>query len=502
MSLGSNSAYRDLEGRFHRLSALNGAMGLLQWDWAAMMPPGGATVRAEQVAQLKLVTHEILADPRMPELLDRAQGESGALDDWQRANLAEMRRAWIHAAALEPRLVEAISRAASHCETLWRAARPAGDFATVAPALADLLGLVRQAAAAKAEKLGCGPYEALLDEYEPGGKVAEIDRLFAELESFLPDLRVRALERQARAKPTLAPKGPFALAAQKALGQKLMRVLGFEFDHGRLDESAHPFCGGVPDDLRLTTRYDEANFVSALMGILHETGHALYERGLPADWRFQPVGQSRGMSLHESQSLLMEMQACRSREFLDFLSPLLIESFGADPAFAPRNLQALYWQVKPDFIRVDADEVTYPSHVILRYRLEQAMIAGDLKIADLPGAWNEGMTRQLGIAPPTDREGCLQDIHWFDGAFGYFPTYTLGAMTAAQLFAAAGDEHPEIPKALGKGDFAPLLGWLRRNIHQRGASLGTAEIVRRATGRPLEVAPFRRHLERRYLGAD
>jgi carboxypeptidase Taq len=237
------------------------------------------------------------------------------------------------------------------------------------------------------------------------------------------------------------------------------------------------------------------------MGIIHETGHALYERQLPVAWRLQPVGQARGMTVHESQSLLMEMQACRSAEFCRYLSPLLAETFpGQAAAFAPDNLRRLYTHVKPGFIRVDADEVTYPAHVILRYRLEQALIGGDLSVADLPAAWNEGFKKLLGLAVTNDREGCLQDIHWFDGAFGYFPCYSLGAMTAAQIFAAAVAAKPEIPAAIGKGDFTPLRGWLAEHVHGLASSLSTPEIVTKASGKPLDSNIFKAHLRRRYLG--
>jgi carboxypeptidase Taq len=279
-----------------------------------------------------------------------------------------------------------------------------------------------------------------------------------------------------------------------------MQAVGFDFHHGRLDVSLHPFCGGVPDDLRITTRYDESDFTSAIMGVLHETGHAMYERGLPGDWRRQPVGEARGMALHESQSLLVEMQACRSADFLRFMAPIAQETFaGSGPAWDPHNLYRLATQVEPGFIRVDADEVTYPAHVILRYRLETALIHGDMSLDDLPAAWNEGMQQLLGITPPEDRLGCLQDIHWFDGAFGYFPTYTLGALAAAQLFEAATTAHPEIPEQLRRGDFTTLLSWLQANVHGLGSSLDTDTILERATGSKLDEKVFQRHIQRRYL---
>ena len=493
-------AYTTLEARFKRLGLVNETLAMLNWDTAAMMPEGSAAARTEQLAELKVIAHEILADPRIADLIEDAG--HGALDDWQRANLAEMRRLWLHATAVPADLVAAYSRACSECEMAWRKARPAGDFAPIRPLLQRVLDLTREIAAAKAAKLGTSPYEALLDQFEPGGRVTEIDSLFDHLAEQLPGLIENALEAQAARKPPLRPKGPFPIAAQRQAAQRLMKRLGFEFDHGRLDQSLHPFCGGTADDVRITTRYDESDFARALMGVLHETGHALYERGLPVAWRRQPVGEARGMSIHESQSLLVEMQVCRSREFLEFAAPILRECFGGNgPEWATENLYGLGTHVARSLVRVDADEVTYPAHVILRYRLERALIADELELADLPDAWSEGMERLLAITPPDDRDGCLQDIHWYDGAWGYFPTYTLGAMTAAQLFDAAKRAVPTIPSAIARGDFAPLLVWLRANVHSLGSRFSAREILVRATGKPLDAAVFEAHLRARYLAA-
>ncbi len=491
--------YQQLEARFARLGALQEATSFLHWDSATFMPEGGANARAEQLAALKVVCHEILTDPALPDLLGTASLQS-ELDPWRRANLAEMHRLHAHATAVPPDLVAALSKACSACEMVWRQARPAADFAAVRPALQRVLDLVRESAAAKAAYLGKRPYEALLDEYEPDGSTAAIDALFDDLTTRLPRLIDGAIERQAREAPPLPITGTFPIEAQRQLGLALMNRLGFDFKHGRLDVSLHPFCGGTPDDVRLTTRYEEGDFTRALMGVLHETGHALYELGLPAAWRRQPVGQARGMSIHESQSLLVEMQACRSREFMEFLAPLAREAFGGRGlAWEADNLYRLNTRVERSFIRVDADEVTYPAHVILRYRLERAMIAGDLALADLPGAWNDAMRDLVGIAPANDREGCLQDIHWYDGAWGYFPTYTLGAMTAAQLFAAAKRTDPRILPSIARGDFAPLLAWLREHVHAKASRDTTSEIITAATGGPLAAATYEKHLETRYL---
>jgi len=493
-------AYASLEARFRRIGGLKQAIAMLGWDRAAMMPPGGAESRAGQIATLQVLMHEQLTAPETGDFLAAAESEAAALGPWQSANLREMRRRWRHAVAVPGDLVEAHSRALSSCEAVWRVARPANDFAGVLPNLGEVLRLTREVADAKAAGLGLSPYEALLDAYEPGLSTAEIDRLFGEIEGFLPDLLDRALARQGGSNASPAPAGPFPIAAQRQASVTLMEKLGFDFAHGRLDVSAHPFCGGTPDDVRITTRYDEADFATALMGTLHETGHALYNRGLPAEWRLQPVGAARGMAMHESQSLLIEMQVCRSREFARFAAPILRPILGGEGDFwEPDALYRRQIRVHRGLIRVDADEITYPAHVILRYRLERAMLDCDLAPADLPAAWREGMQQRLGIAPPDDRDGCLQDIHWYDGLWGYFPTYTLGALIAAQLFAAARRALPALAEDIARGEFRPLLHWLGVNIHGKGSQASTAEMMAGATGLPLGTDAFERHLRERYL---
>lgn len=496
----SQSAYGALETRFARIADIDNALGILDWDQETTMPDGAGGARAQTLATLAVIRHELVTDPELEGMLD--ESASLPLDQWQAANLHEMRRTWQHEACLPADLVEASTKASSTCVQAWRDARENDDFAGLLPLLSEVLRLQREISVVKSEALGLSPYDALLDSYEPDGRSARIDAVFDPLAKFLPDFIGKALEVQSQRPEPKPLAGPFAVDSQRALGVKLMGVLGFDFQRGRLDVSTHPFCGGADDDVRITTRYDETDFTSALMGVMHETGHALYEQGLPADWARQPVGRSRGMSLHESQSLLMEMQACRSRPFLSFVAPLARQAFGAadsDDAWQPDNLYRLYTHVARGFIRVDSDEVTYPAHVILRYRLEQAMLSGDLALADLPGAWNDGLESLLGIRPPNDKLGCLQDIHWPGGSFGYFPTYSLGAMTAAQLFRAAVAQVPEIPESIAKGDFSPLVGWLRANVHAHGSLLSTDALLEKVTGKPLDAAIFQDHLTKRYL---
>lgn len=492
------TAYHRLEDRFRRVAVLRDVDGILNWDMSTVMPAGAAEGRAEQLAAVKVLCHELLTDPEMGELIAAAAAD-GSLDSWQKANLAEMRRQWLHASAIDAGLTEALAKATMACEMVWRIARPKSDYAAVRESLQCVLDLTRQMAQAKAEKLGVSPFDALMDAFEPGIGEAEVDRLFAPLIAALPDLLGRAIERQ-KSTPPIPLEGPFPADAQRELCLRFMKALGFDFTLGRLDTSLHPFCGGAAGDVRVTTRYDENNFARSVMGVLHETGHALFEQGLPANWRYQPVGRIHSMALHESQSLLIEMQACRSSEFLGFAAPIMAEAFGGTGApWRAENLRRHYTRVTRSAIRVDADEVTYPLHVLLRYRLEKAMLAGDLALDDLPAAWNDGMKELLGFTPANDGEGCLQDIHWYDGAWGYFPSYTLGAMAAAQLFEAATTADAAIFPAIGRGDFAPLLAWLRRHVHGEAQHRPAMAIIQRATGRALEASALLRHLERRYL---
>jgi carboxypeptidase Taq len=495
------TAYDRLTARFARLSTIGEASAVLGWDAAVMMPPGGGAARGDQLAVLAGLSHGLLTAPEVAD--DLAEAALGGVDanPWRAANLALIRHAHTRATALPADLVEARARANSACEKVWRDARRDSDFSRVRPQLQEVVNLVRQTATALAPALGLSPYDALMDGFQSGIGVADVGPVFADYEAFLHRALPEAEERQARRPAPLRPQGPFPEAAQEALCRRMSERVGLDYSHARLDRSAHPFSGGTPTDVRITTRYDTADFTQSLLGVLHETGHAMYERGLPEAHARQPVGEAAGMAAHESQSLIVEMQACRTDAFLDFLGPELHAAFGGDPApYAADNLGRLWRRISRGFIRVEADEMTYPAHVILRFRLEQALIGGDLAVADLPGAWNEGLHRLLGITPPDDALGCLQDIHWYDGAFGYFPSYTLGAMAAAQLMAAARREVPTLDAALGQGDLGPLMRWLRARVHGLGSLLGFNDLLRAATGKQLDPQDFEAHLTARYLG--
>jgi carboxypeptidase Taq len=494
------TAYARLQARFARLATLGEAGSMLHWDSSSMMPSGGAVARGDQLAVLAGIGHAMLTDPAVEDDLAEAEA-SPPEDEWDAANLGLMRHSYIRATALPADLVEARERVNSACEKVWRDARADSDFAAVAPHLAEVVSLTAQAAEALGPALGLSPYDALMDGFQRGVTAADVTPVFDRYEAWMREALPRAEERQAREPAPIKLPGVFPADRQEGLCRHMATRAGLEPEHFRLDRSTHPFCGGTPTDVRITTRYDESDPAQALMGVLHETGHALYERGLPKAHARQPVGEAAGMAAHESQSLIIEMQSCRSDEFLAWLGPQLKGTFGGEDApYQPENLQRLWRRVERGFIRVDADEMTYPAHVILRFRLEQALFSGDLQVADLPGAWRDGMQALLGIVPPDDARGCLQDIHWYDGAFGYFPSYTLGAMAAAQLMAAARRAVPDLDAALGRGELGPLVAWLRANVHGQGSRHGFNELLVRVTGKPLDPGDFEAHLAARYLG--
>lgn len=495
-------AYAELEAQERRASAISGALSILHWDKAVIMPSGGAEARVAQMAELSLILHGIRTDPSRGDLISEAGEGADELDDWQRANLGEIKRGFRRATALNTDLVEALTNCTSKVEMAWRVAREADDFADIAKPFQELVGLVREEAACLGGALGLDPYDALLDGFEPGLGTETIEALFSGLKDALPGLLDDVIEAQAAEPQPPEIKGPFPVPAQRALSRRIMTDLGFDFDRGRLDESHHPFTGGIPDDSRITTRYHEEDFFQALMGTIHETGHSMYESGLPEKWHAQPVGQARGMVMHESQSLLFEMQAGRSPEFIGYLSQAVRAAFDRNgPEWRGEGFVRTYHKVERGLIRVYADEVSYPLHVMLRFDLERALLSGDLSVAELPGAWNDKMENLLGIRPETDRDGCLQDIHWYSGAFGYFPTYTLGAFAAAQIFAAARAAIPNLEDDLSQGSFTRLLAWLRTNIHGKASRYSTDEILRGVTGQPLDSSAFMDHLKHRYLNS-
>ncbi|MET0499327.1 MAG: carboxypeptidase M32 [Steroidobacteraceae bacterium] len=493
------SPYQQLEQEFKRLHAFRGAASILRWDAAVMMPRGSSELRGEQLAAIEMETHALVASPRVSRLLDRADANAQGLEEWQIANLREMRRERDHAIATPQNLVSRLAKATSRAEIKWIEARQKSDFALFAPHLEEVVGLIRDKAALLGKALNLDPYDALVDEFSPGLRVTEIDSIFTTVGRRLPGLIQEAIELQAK-RPPLEIIGRFTPSKQRQLATELVKTLGFSFERGRLDESEHPFTGGVPGDIRITTRLNSNDLLTGLMGVLHEAGHAMYDSGLPEAWRGQPVGRDAGMAVQESQSLLLEMLICRNRPFLRYLKPLLEKTFGVSGAeWEVENLYRLLTRVRRSLVRVDADEVTYPVHIVLRYEIENELLNGELKVRDLPEAWNARIEDRLGVRPANDAEGCLQDVHWATGSFGYFPSYAIGAVIAGQLYERLRADRPALDDEMAAGQFAGLFEWLRENVHGLGASLSTPALITNATGKPLSAAAWLRYAEAKYL---
>ncbi len=493
-------AYDRLTALFARLAVFDEINEVLRWDEEVVMPAGAAGNRADHLAALAELRHELLTGPGVVDDLAKAEAETPGMDAWQASNLRLMRRLFVRADAVPDELVTARAEANSRCQAAWREVRQNNRFADVAPLLAEVFRLARERGEAMGPALGLDTYDALLDGFQSGLRTANIAPAFVRYEAVAREYLPLIQARQA-AEPVAIPlDGPFPIARQQELCERLVRRLGLDAVNVRLDDSAHPFTIGTGDDVRITGRYSETNLRIGLMAALHEGGHALYERGLPTAYARQPVGGDAGVAVHESQALIIEMQAGRSDPYLEWLGPQLLGTFGGDPkAYTRENLVRLWRRVRPSFIRADADEATYLLHITLRFHLERAMINGDLAVADLPGAWNEGMQKLLGITPPNDMQGCLQDIHWYAGLIGYFPSYGLGALAAAQLMKTARRAAPGLDAALAQGEMGPLIDWLRTHVQSLGSLPGGNDLMRAATGRPLDATDFIAHIKARYV---
>jgi len=494
-------SFEKLDILCRKLHALGHAQAMLGADEAIFMPTGGGQARAEAMAALAGLYHEAATAPEVGDWIARAEGEVDS--ERQRLALGEFARVYRNLTSVPTAFVQRQTETQLKCEQLWRTARPAGDWAAFRPALEEVVMLMREEAAMRAEALGLLPYDALLEQFDPGNRMADIDPVFARLRAFLAAFVPEALEAQEKRlhrRPLKKLKGPFPIDGQKTLGIDMMKAFGFDFDHGRLDVSHHPFTGGVPTDVRLTTRYRTDEFLTSLMATLHECGHALYEQGLPKTDAHWPNAQARGMALHESQSLFNEMQIARSPEFWAFALPHMRRHMGMEIAdWTVEDVLAHVNFVEKSFIRVDADEVTYPLHIILRYEIEKALVAGKLQVAEIPEIWDEKMKASLGLSTLADpANGPMQDVHWSAGSFGYFPSYTLGAMMAAQQHAAMARDLPDIGEDMKKGDFSRINVWRSEKIWLQASNRSTPEIMIFATGEPLKAEYFENHLKARY----
>jgi carboxypeptidase Taq len=498
-TMNPESAYDELLRRTREKARLASCAELLAWDEVTYMPPAGAAHRATQLALLAGLIHERGADPRFGELLSFVEASDLVADpdSIPAANVRELRRLHDWDTSLPRTLVEETARVTALAEQAWAEARKDADFARFHPWLDRVIRLSRESAAAVDS--AADPYDVLLRYYDPALTTIHLTDLFAELRRALVPL-VHACCNSSRRPNSSILAGPFPVDRQRLLAEKAAIAIGFDFSAGRLDTTTHPFFSAIgPGDTRITTRFRPDDFRDGLFATLHEVGHALYEQNLPREHCGTPVGEAVSLTLHESQARLWENQVGRSRAFWDYFFPTACDPFpeafsGADAREAHFAINA----VRPSHIRAAADEVTYNLHVLIRFELEQALIAGDLPTADLPEAWAEKYRDCLGIVPRNDAEGCLQDGHWAAGMFGYFPVYTAGSLIAAQLFAQARADLPDLDAAFGRDDFGGLLGWLRENVYRHGGRYPAERLVERVTGMPLSIQPFLDGLREKY----
>ncbi len=495
MSESVQKAFDELCDHFRKTATLSSIESVLGWDERTQMPPANAEHRAEQMTLLSGMVHQRNTDPQVGEWLDELVNSPLAEDKHSdvATTIRIIKRNYDKKTKLPQTLVEEMTRTAVMGQQTWQEAREKDDFELFRPLLEKTLDLKRE----QADAIGYDDcrYDALLDDFEPQESTKNVDRVLRNLREELVLLVAEIAESPRRPNVDLL-KGSFPVDRQREFGRAVATKIGFEFDRGRLDETVHPFCSGVgPNDTRLTTRYDENFLPSALFGTMHEAGHGIYDQGLRGDWYGLPPGNAVSLGIHESQSSMWENQVGRSEAFWEHVFPLAQEMFpktlgGVDRAdffFAINNVES-------SFIRVEADEATYNIHILIRFELAQALLDGDLSVTDAPAAWNERYQQYLGIEPPSYAMGILQDIHWSFGAFGYFPTYSLGNLYAAQLFDQADADLGGLNEQFAKGEFSPLREWLRTQVHARGECYSPAELVQLVTGKELSHGPLMNHL--------
>ncbi|HEX8691796.1 MAG TPA: carboxypeptidase M32 [Longimicrobium sp.] len=492
-------AYAELTRLMREAATLYSAASVVGWDQETYMPHRAAALRSEQLAALSSIIHERRTSPRIGELLEECQADASLTADPETAaNLRELRRDYGRVTKLPPELVREMAETSSRAMHAWREARERSDFAAFAPWLEKVVRLNREKAQAYGWAEGGEAYDALLDEFEPGMTTAEIHRTFDALRAGLAPL-IHAVAESGTKPDTSWHRMPVPVDRQEAFSKDLVRRMGFDLEAGRLDVSAHPFCDGIgPGDTRLTTRYAEDQFPSTLASVMHETGHGLYEQNLAKAERFgQPLAEAASTGIHESQSRMWENFVGRSRPFWEWALPRMREEL-ATPEVAALDVETAYRGmnvVEPNLIRIESDEATYNLHIMLRFDLERAMLSGDLPIAELPGAWNERVRDDLGLEVPDHRRGVLQDIHWSMGSFGYFPTYTLGNLYAAQFWTTIREALPGLDDDVRRGEFGALLAWLREHVFTHGRRYTAPELCERITGRRLSHEPLLRYLE-------
>ncbi|MAJ45965.1 MAG: hypothetical protein CBC35_01535 [Planctomycetes bacterium TMED75] len=491
----TTTAYSKLIELSRERSLLSSTAEIMGWDNETMMPKGGLDYRSKQMAQLARLTHQMATDERLGGLIDEAEAECQPESE-DAANVRELRRDYEISTKLPAALVEEFALASSIGQHEWAVARERDDFEHFRPHLEQLINLSRRKADCLGIPEGGEHWDALADTYEPGMNAADVEAVFTPLRKRLSSL-ILDLANSSNSPSNAFNEAECPISNQETFVRRVAETLGFDFSRGRLDRSVHPFCGGSHcNDVRMTTRFHDNEVNDALGSTMHETGHGLYEQGLPYDWVGTPLGEAVSLGIHESQSRMWENQVGRSREFWQWCAPIARETLGGQ--IAKLSDDELYQGaniVRPGFIRVEADEATYNLHIMIRFELERAMISGDLEAADIPSEWNRLYKDYLDLEVPDNRRGCLQDVHWSMGAIGYFPTYTLGNLYCAQFFQSACAELPGMTEAFADGQFKQLLDWLRTNIHAHGRRFQAGELCERVTGRTLTAQPLMEYLE-------
>ena len=493
------SAYERLTALGKELQLVSDSAALLGWDQEVLLPSRGIPYRAEQMSWFSGYVHERFTAAEVGEWIVEAEDQTKAGDVVAAANCREWRHEYDRSTCLPTKLVQELAEARVHSQAAWAEARKVSDFRRFAPHLQKLVDLSRE----HAERWGYDDqlYDALIDRFERGATARGLVGTLGSLRTALLPIVDAATSRPPYDRSGLS--GHYPVERQQAFNREVAESIGFDFEAGRIDTAVHPFCSGMaPYDTRLTTRYDETDFLSSLFGVLHEAGHGLYEQGLPKDWRGQPVGNSVSLGVHESQSRLWENHVGRSRGFWEKWLPRAIHHFPHLMGLTPEDLYAAVNQAERSHIRVEADEVTYDLHILLRFELECAIFSGDLAIADIPGEWNRRFESYFGLPVRNDAEGCLQDIHWSMGIFGYFPTYSLGNLNAAHLASAAKSQDAAVAAAFASADYAPLLAWMRKHLHEAGSLHLPDDLVTRAAGTPVTSEALVSHLRERYLGGS
>jgi carboxypeptidase Taq len=486
-------AYEKLVEHVRRANGVSDAAGVLRWDQQVMMPEGGTPARTRQLSTLSALNHELMTDDDLAGWLDEL--DESALAAERAAVVREVRREHERAARVPTELVQRISETSSEALSAWEEAKAGDDWESFAPYLEELVELKRRYAEHIDPERDA--YAVLFEDYEPCLSLERAEEILSELKAALVPMidEIRASDAELA---TDAFAGEFDADAQEALSREALTTLGYDWEHGRLDVSSHPFTSGNQFDARVTTRFDESDPLGALTATIHEFGHATYQLGLPEEAYGTPLGEARDLSVHESQSRLWENHVGRSRAWWERFLPAFREAFpdvDATPAEAYEAANQVY---EDNLIRVEADELTYHLHIVVRFEVERALVSGDLDVADVPEVWNDKYEEYLGLRPGTDAEGCLQDIHWSHGNFGYFPTYSLGSAMAAQLFAALESDVPDVYDRVREGEFDAIHDWLGERVHRHGKRYETNELVRRATGEEFSADAFVSYVRAKY----